>query len=112
MQLAHARNDRLAGLLVGRDAEGRILLGETREPVAELPWSAFDFGSTAPRSPAREGHRLEDDRRVFSRGVSPVVVFLRLRLRRSRRDDLVALLAVVRVHLRMRPTRSVLPVSC
>src|SRR5205823_8608204 len=36
VQLAHARDERLAGLLVGVDAERRVLLGETRERQRHL----------------------------------------------------------------------------
>src|SRR5213078_2455483 len=36
VQLAHAGDDRLAGLLVGADAEGGVLLGEPLETLAEL----------------------------------------------------------------------------
>ena len=36
MQLAHAGDDRLAGLLVGADAERRVLVGERLERLAEL----------------------------------------------------------------------------
>ena len=36
MQLAHARDDGLAGLVVGPDPEGRVLLGEREERLREL----------------------------------------------------------------------------
>ena len=47
VQLAHAGDDRLAGLLVDGDAEGRILLGEALEGLASLSMSALVLGSMA-----------------------------------------------------------------
>ncbi len=49
MQFAHALDDRLAGFLIGRDAEGRIFGGELGERDAELlliaPWSSARWRS-------------------------------------------------------------------
>jgi hypothetical protein len=48
VQLAHAGDDRLAGLLVGVHAEGRVLLGQLRwSAMPSLSWSALVFGSMA-----------------------------------------------------------------
>ena len=47
VELAHARDDRLAGLFVDGDAEGRILDGERSAPGPSLSWSALVFGSMA-----------------------------------------------------------------
>ena len=48
VQLAHAGDDRLAGLLVGADPEGRILLRQlAAAPVASFSWSALVLGSMA-----------------------------------------------------------------
>ena len=63
VKLAHTGDDGLAGLLVGVDAEGRILLDETLNGVRQLLLiglrlrldGLLDHGS-------REGHRLKDDR--------------------------------------------------
>ena len=49
MQLAHAGDERLAGLGIAVDPEGGILVarGVQREPI--LSWSAVLFGSIATR---------------------------------------------------------------
>ena len=47
VELAHPLDDGLAGLLVGRDAEGRVLAGELRERHAELLLVGLGCGSTA-----------------------------------------------------------------
>jgi hypothetical protein len=47
MEFAHALENGLAGLLIGRDAEGRILGSELRSATPSFSWSAFDFGSIA-----------------------------------------------------------------
>ncbi len=36
MQLAHARNDKLAGFLVGEAAEGRVFLGQALQAFAQF----------------------------------------------------------------------------
>ncbi len=44
VELAHAGDDRLPGLLVGLDAEGGVLLGQREEGLAQFvlvePWSS------------------------------------------------------------------------
>jgi hypothetical protein len=47
VELAHAVDQGLPGLLVGLDLEGRVLLGEAREARASFSWSALVFGSIA-----------------------------------------------------------------
>ena len=47
MELAHARDDRLAGLVVVGDPERRILLGQPAPCAPILSWSALVFGSIA-----------------------------------------------------------------
>ena len=62
MELAHAGDDGLAGLLVVLDLEGRVLLGELLDRRAELLLVALGLrldGHLDDR--LREGHRLEDD---------------------------------------------------
>ncbi len=101
MQLAHSGDDRLAGLLVGPDLEGRVLLGETLDRDAQLVLVAL--GPRLDRDVddrSREGHRFQDHRlgdiaeRVARRGV----------LQAHDRHDLAsdrrrALFALVGVHL-------------
>src|SRR5947209_1945553 len=101
VQFAHSGDDRLAGLLVGPDLEGRVLLGEPLDRGAQLLLVTLGLrldGHVDHRR--REGHRLEHDRlvlrgqRVAGGGV----------LQAHHRDDLAghrerALLALVRVHL-------------
>ena len=63
VQLAHARDDGLAGLLVGADAERRVLVGQRLERLAELVLVALRLrldGDVDDR--LRELHALEDDR--------------------------------------------------
>src|SRR3954451_1659534 len=101
VQFAHSGDDRLPGLLVGPDLEGRVLLGEPLDRGAQLLLVTLGLrldGHVDHRR--REGHRLEHDRlvlrgqRVAGGGV----------LQAHHRDDLAghrerALLALVRVHL-------------
>ena len=47
VQLAHAGDDRLAGLLVGAHAERGVLLGQPRSAAVSFSWSALVFGSMA-----------------------------------------------------------------
>ena len=48
VQLAHAGDHRLAGLLVGLDLEGRVLLGQAAEGDVDIfSLSTFVFGSIA-----------------------------------------------------------------
>ena len=84
-----------------RDAEGRVLLGEAREARAELVLVGLRLRLDRDRDDGLgERHRLEHDRRALGRE--------RVAGRRGleadaggdlARADLVALLAVVRVHL-------------
>ncbi len=63
VQLAHAGDDRLTGLRVRADAEGRVLLGELGERVAELV--LLGLGLRLDRDVddrIREDHRLEQHR--------------------------------------------------
>ena len=63
VQLAHAGDDHLAGLLVGLDAEGRILGHQLLQAHAELLLVGFGFRLDRERDDRlREVHRLEDDR--------------------------------------------------
>ena len=78
MQLAHAGDDRLAGLVVGADLEGRVLLGQRAERLAELVLVGLGLGLDGHRDHRLgELHALEHDRVAGSQSVSPVVVFLR-----------------------------------
>ena len=98
VQLAHAGDDRLAGLVVGVDPERRVLLRERAERLAELVLVDLGLGLDRHRDHRlRELHALEHDRvrrvaeRVTGRGV----------LEPDRRDDVaredgVLVLAVVR----------------
>src|SRR3954466_1190233 len=62
VELAHAGDDRLAGLLVGLDREGRVLLGEPLDRGAELLLVALGLGLDGHLDHrGREGHRLQDD---------------------------------------------------
>src|SRR5215831_7483329 len=101
VQLAHARDDRLPGLLVGPDLEGRVLLGEPLNGGAQLLLVTLRLRLDRHVDDGRrEGHGLQDHRvclgaqRVAGGGV----------LQAHHRDDLPrdrgrALLALVRVHL-------------
>src|SRR5215471_8295252 len=101
VQFAHARDDRLPGLLVGPDLEGRVLLGEPLDGCAQLLLVALGLRLDRHVDDGRrEGHGLQDHRvclgaqRVAGGGV----------LQAHHRDDLPrdrgrALLALVRVHL-------------
>ena len=65
VQLAHARDHGLAGLLVGADAERRVLVGQRLERLAELVLVGLGLrldGDVDHR--LREDHPLEDDRLV------------------------------------------------
>ena len=73
VQLAHAGDDRLAGLLVRAHAERRVLLGELRERRRHL--LLVDLGLGLDRDLDHrlgEVHRLEHDRVFSSHSVSPV----------------------------------------
>ena len=79
VQLAHAGDDGLAGLLVGADLEGRVLLGQRVEGLAHLVLVGLGLrldGDVDDR--LGELERLEHDRvRRARESVSPVRVFLR-----------------------------------
>ena len=66
VQLAHARDDRLAGFLVGEDAESRVFLGEALQCDTHL--FLVDFGLRLDghgNDRLGEGRRLEKNRMVF-----------------------------------------------
>ena len=105
MELAHPGDEGLAGLLVRGDAERRVLLGEPLEARAELVLVALRLRLDRDRDHrVGERHRLEHDRR----GVDGERVAGGRLLEPDgggdlARGDLVALLAVVRVHLEDAP---------
>jgi len=105
VQLAHPRDERLPRLLVGRDAEGRVLLGEPREALSELVLVALRLRLDGDRDHrVGERHRLEHDRRRLD---GERVAGRRLLEPDGGGDlaraDLLPLLAVVRVHLQDAP---------
>jgi hypothetical protein len=78
VQLAHAGDDRLPGLLVGADLEGRVLLGEALDRGAQLLLVALRLGSMATWMTG--SGNVIDSRTTGLAGshrVSPVVVSLR-----------------------------------
>jgi hypothetical protein len=101
VQLAHAGDDRLAGLLVGADLEGRVLLRQALDRGAELLLVALGLGLDGHVDDrGGEVHRLQHDglvgraQRLARGGV----------LQTHHRDDLAGtdgrdLLTLVRVHL-------------
>ena len=100
VQLAHAGDHGLAGLLVGAHLEGRVLLGQARERRGHL--LLVDLGLRLDREVHHrlgERHRLEHDRRV---GRAQRVAGRGLLEADGGGDvarvDLVLLLAVVGVH--------------
>src|SRR5919112_504511 len=63
VELAHARDDRLTGLLVEADLERRVLLGQLLDGRAQLLLVALGLRLDGHRDDRRgEGHRLEDYR--------------------------------------------------
>jgi hypothetical protein len=65
VELAHAGDDRLAGLLVEVDLERRVLLGELLDRRAELLLVTLGLGLDGHLDDRLgEGHRLEHDRLV------------------------------------------------
>src|SRR5919112_271561 len=101
VELAHAGDDGLTGLLVEADLERRVLLGELLDGRAQLLLVALGLRLDGHRDDRRgEGHRLQDDRvlRVAER------VTRRRLLHAVDRDDLAGahartLFALVGVHL-------------
>src|SRR6478752_9815215 len=62
VELAHAGDDRLAGLFVGLDREGRVLVGEALDRGAQLLLVALRLGLDRDLDHrGRERHRLEHD---------------------------------------------------
>ena len=101
VQLAHARDDRLARLLVRVDAERRIFLRQLRQRDAELVLIRLRLRLDRDVDDGiRELHRLEDDRMII---VAHRVAGARV-LEADRGGDVAGahfldLLALVRVHL-------------
>ena len=76
MQLAHAGDDRLAGLVVGPHLEGGVLLGERASALPSLSWSTLVFGSMATEiTGSGNSMRSSTIGCDGSQSVSPVVVF-------------------------------------
>ena len=101
VQLAHARDEGLARLRVGLDAEGRVLLGEALEGDRQLVLVGLRLGLDLDLDDRLgEGHRLEHDRVI---GIGQRVAGEGVLEADGRGDvarvDLVDLLAVVGVHL-------------
>src|SRR5215210_7845665 len=101
VELAHAGDDRLTGLLVEADLEGRVLLGQLLDGRAQLLLVALGLRLDGHRDDRRrEGHRLQDDRLLrVGQGVTR-----RRLLEAVDGDDLagahaLALFALVGVHL-------------
>src|SRR3954452_4234858 len=101
VELAHAGDDGLTGLLVELDLEGRVLLGQLLDGRAQLLLVALGLRLDGHRDDrGREGHRLEDHRLLR---VAEGVPGRRL-LEADDGDDLtgthaLALFALVGVHL-------------
>ena len=101
VKLAHAGDDRLAGLLVGVDAEGRVLFGEPLDRDAQLLLVGLGLGLHGLLDDrVRELHRLQHDR--VSR-VAERLARARLLEAHDRADHAgthrVHLFTLVRVHL-------------
>ena len=102
VQLAHAADDRLAGLFVGVDLERGVFLGQRLQRLAHLVLVGLGLGLDRDVDDRlREVERLEDDRLLL---VAQRVTGGRL-LHADDRDDVarvrrVAILAVVGVHLK------------
>ena len=101
VQLAHAGDDRLAGVLVGVDAEGRILLHQLAERHAELLLVGLGLRLDRHRDDRLgEVHRLEHDRVLgIADRVAGGDVLQADRGGDVAGPDLVDLLALVGVHL-------------
>jgi hypothetical protein len=77
VELAHAGDDRLPGLVVLVDLEGRVLLGELLDRRPSFSWSPFVFGSMATEMTG--SGKVIDSSTTWLDGslrVSPVVVSL------------------------------------
>ncbi len=105
MQLAHAGDDRLTGLLVGAHLEGRILLRQRDQPLVELVAVAAGLGLDGDRDDRLgEEHRLQHDRIGFeAQRVAGGHVLEPHRRRDVAGEDLLLLDAAVRVHLQQTP---------
>src|SRR4029453_18382499 len=80
VQLAHAGDHDLTGLLVGLDAEGRVLGHELLQAVPELLLVALRLWLDRQRDDRLgEDHSLEDDRLFFSPKVIPRAYLFPLR---------------------------------
>ena len=73
VQLAHAGDDRLAGLLVGVHAERRVFLRQLASAMPIFSWSALVLGSTATEITG-SGNSIRSSVMALSRShsVSPV----------------------------------------
>src|SRR5207302_9640152 len=113
MELAHARDERLPGLGVGRDAEGRILGGELVERAAEALLVGLGLGLDGDRDDGvRELHALEHDRlRLVAEGVAGGRVAETDRGGDVARVNLLDLLALVGVHLQEPADALLLPLD-
>ena len=101
MQLAHPADDGLVGLLIGAYPEGRVLVGELPQSLAQLVLIGPGLGLDGDRNDRlRELHGLQDDRMV---GVAQRMAGADPLESDDRRDvageDFLPLLALVRVHL-------------
>ncbi len=101
VQLAHAGDDRLAGLLVRTHAERRVLLGELRQRVAELVLLGLGLGLDRDVDDRiGEDHGLEKHGRVLrAQRVAGGRVLEADRRNDVAREDRVDVLAMVGVHL-------------
>ena len=105
VQLAHAGDEGLAGLVVGAHAEGRVLLRQPLQAHSQLVLVGLRLRLHGDRDHrVREGHRLERDRRRVRR---QRVARRRVLETNAGGDlagtDLLSLLAVVRMHLEDAP---------
>ncbi len=77
LELAHTGDQGLAGLFVGGDLEGRILVGQLRQGDAHLLLVGLGLRFDGHLDHGiREGHGFEGDR-ISSHRVSPVDTFFR-----------------------------------
>ena len=78
VQLAHAGDDGLAGLVVGGHLEGRVLLGELGQSQGHLVLLGLGLGLDGNvDNGLSELDLLEDDLLALAHRVSPVVEFLK-----------------------------------